>query len=82
VRQAIESGDPRYRDDRRRLPPDAMIEFPWMAIRLECKVQTSRMGSNRSARHPDLPEFTARAAPTDDRTKRGRLATPTKPSGR
>ena len=29
------------------LPPDAMIEFPWMAIRPECKVQTSRMGSNR-----------------------------------
>ena len=29
------------------LPPDAMIEFPWMAIRPECKVQTSRMGGNR-----------------------------------
>jgi S-(hydroxymethyl)glutathione dehydrogenase/alcohol dehydrogenase len=29
------------------LPPDAMIEFPWMAIRPECKVQTSSMGSNR-----------------------------------
>ena len=29
------------------LPPDAMIEFPWMAIRPECKVQTSRMGSNQ-----------------------------------
>jgi S-(hydroxymethyl)glutathione dehydrogenase/alcohol dehydrogenase len=29
------------------LPPEAMIEFPWMAIRPECKVQTSRMGSNR-----------------------------------
>src|SRR5689334_22487502 len=29
------------------LPPDATIEFPWMAIRPECKVQTSRMGSNR-----------------------------------
>jgi len=29
------------------LPPDARIEFPWMAIRPECKVQTSRMGSNR-----------------------------------
>jgi S-(hydroxymethyl)glutathione dehydrogenase / alcohol dehydrogenase len=29
------------------LPPDAMIEFPWMAIRPECRVQTSRMGSNR-----------------------------------
>ena len=29
------------------LPPDAMLEFPWMAIRPECRVQTSRMGSNR-----------------------------------
>lgn len=29
------------------LPPDAMIAFPWMAIRPECRVQTSRMGSNR-----------------------------------
>jgi S-(hydroxymethyl)glutathione dehydrogenase/alcohol dehydrogenase len=29
------------------LPPDAEISFPWMAIRPECKVQTSRMGSNR-----------------------------------
>jgi S-(hydroxymethyl)glutathione dehydrogenase / alcohol dehydrogenase len=29
------------------LPPDAEIAFPWMAIRPECKVQTSRMGSNR-----------------------------------
>jgi len=29
------------------LPPDATLEFPWMAIRPECKVQTSRMGSNR-----------------------------------
>src|SRR5260221_106781 len=29
------------------LPPDATIEFPWMAIRPECKIQTSRMGGNR-----------------------------------
>src|SRR5262245_7703750 len=29
------------------LPPEAKIEFPWMAIRPECRVQTSRMGSNR-----------------------------------
>ena len=29
------------------LPPDARIEFPWMAIRPECRVQTSRMGSNQ-----------------------------------
>ncbi len=29
------------------LPPDARLEFPWMAIRPECRVQTSRMGSNQ-----------------------------------
>src|SRR5258708_9183042 len=29
------------------LPPAPMIEFPWMAIRPECRAQTSRMGSNR-----------------------------------
>src|SRR4029079_16961042 len=37
------------------LPPDAMIEFPWMAIRPECKVQTSRMGSNRF--RADIPLY-------------------------
>jgi S-(hydroxymethyl)glutathione dehydrogenase/alcohol dehydrogenase len=37
------------------LPPDAMIEFPWMAIRPECKVQTSRMGSNRF--RTDIPIY-------------------------
>jgi S-(hydroxymethyl)glutathione dehydrogenase/alcohol dehydrogenase len=37
------------------LPPDAMIEFPWMAIRPECKVQTSRMGSNRF--RIDIPHY-------------------------
>ncbi len=37
------------------LPPDAMIEFPWMAIRPECKVQTSRMGSNRF--RTDIPLY-------------------------
>jgi len=37
------------------LPPDAMIEFPWMAIRPECKVQTSRMGSNRF--RIDIPRY-------------------------
>jgi S-(hydroxymethyl)glutathione dehydrogenase / alcohol dehydrogenase len=37
------------------LPPDAMIEFPWMAIRPECKVQTSRMGSNRF--RSDIPLY-------------------------
>jgi len=29
------------------LPRGAMIEFPWEALRPECKLQTSRMGSNR-----------------------------------
>ena len=37
------------------LPPDAMIEFPWMAIRPECRVQTSRMGSNRF--RLDIPRY-------------------------
>jgi len=37
------------------LPPDAMIEFPWIAIRPECKVQTSRMGSNRF--RTDIPRY-------------------------
>jgi len=37
------------------LPPDATIEFPWMAIRPECKVQTSRMGSNRF--RTDIPIY-------------------------
>src|SRR3989454_8369238 len=29
------------------LPPDAKIEFPWMAIRPECRGHDSRVGSNR-----------------------------------
>jgi S-(hydroxymethyl)glutathione dehydrogenase/alcohol dehydrogenase len=37
------------------LPPDAVIEFPWMAIRPECRVQTSRMGSNRF--RVDIPRY-------------------------
>jgi len=37
------------------LPPEATIEFPWMAIRPECKVQTSRMGSNRF--RTDIPLY-------------------------
>jgi S-(hydroxymethyl)glutathione dehydrogenase/alcohol dehydrogenase len=37
------------------MPPDAMIEFPWMAIRPECRVQTSRMGSNRF--RIDIPRY-------------------------
>ena len=37
------------------LPPDAMIEFPWMAIRPECRVQTSRMGGNQF--RVDIPRY-------------------------
>src|SRR5262249_12229026 len=37
------------------LPPDATIEFPWMAIRPECRVQTSRMGSNQFRK--DIPDY-------------------------
>ncbi len=37
------------------LPPDATITFPWMAIRPECRVQTSRMGSNRF--RIDIPRY-------------------------
>jgi S-(hydroxymethyl)glutathione dehydrogenase/alcohol dehydrogenase len=37
------------------LPPDATIEFPWMAIRPECRIQTSRMGSNRF--RTDIPLY-------------------------
>jgi S-(hydroxymethyl)glutathione dehydrogenase/alcohol dehydrogenase len=37
------------------LPPDATIEFPWMAIRPECRVQTSRMGSNQF--RTDIPNY-------------------------
>jgi S-(hydroxymethyl)glutathione dehydrogenase / alcohol dehydrogenase len=37
------------------LPPDAEIAFPWMAIRPECRVQTSRMGSNRF--RTDIPLY-------------------------
>jgi S-(hydroxymethyl)glutathione dehydrogenase/alcohol dehydrogenase len=37
------------------LPPNAMIEFPWMAIHQEGKVQTSRMGSNRFKL--DIPRY-------------------------
>jgi S-(hydroxymethyl)glutathione dehydrogenase/alcohol dehydrogenase len=37
------------------LPPDATIEFPWLAIRPECKVQTSRMGSNQF--RSDIPNY-------------------------
>jgi S-(hydroxymethyl)glutathione dehydrogenase/alcohol dehydrogenase len=37
------------------LPGGAMIEFPWLALRPECKVQTSRMGSNRF--RTDIPNY-------------------------
>jgi S-(hydroxymethyl)glutathione dehydrogenase/alcohol dehydrogenase len=37
------------------LPTGAMIEFPWIALRPECKVQTSRMGSNRF--RIDIPRY-------------------------
>src|SRR5262249_53168705 len=37
------------------LPPEAMIEFPWLAIRPECRGQTSRMGSNRF--RVDIPRY-------------------------
>ncbi len=58
------------------LPPDAMIEFPWMAIRPECRVQTSRMGSNRF--RIDIPRYLefyrqGRLMLDDMVTRRGRL---------
>jgi S-(hydroxymethyl)glutathione dehydrogenase/alcohol dehydrogenase len=37
------------------LPPEATIEFPWLAIRPQCKVQTSRMGSNQF--RTDIPNY-------------------------
>jgi S-(hydroxymethyl)glutathione dehydrogenase/alcohol dehydrogenase len=37
------------------LPANAMIEFPWLAIRPECRVQTSRMGSNQF--RTDIPAY-------------------------
>jgi S-(hydroxymethyl)glutathione dehydrogenase/alcohol dehydrogenase len=58
------------------LPPDAMIEVPWMAIRPECRVQTSRMGSNRF--RIDIPRYLdfyrqGRLMLDEMVTKRGRL---------
>lgn len=58
------------------LPPDATIEFPWMAIRPECKVQTSRMGSNQF--RTDIPNYLefyrqGRLNLDDMITRRGRL---------
>ena len=37
------------------LPAGSMIEFPWAALRPECKIQTSRMGSN--AFRFDIPHY-------------------------
>jgi len=59
------------------LPPDATIEFPWMAIRPECKVQTSRMGSNQF--RTDIPRYLefyrqGRLLLDEMVTRRGRLA--------
>jgi S-(hydroxymethyl)glutathione dehydrogenase/alcohol dehydrogenase len=59
------------------LPPDATIEFPWMAIRPECKIQTSRMGSNRF--RTDIPLYLdfykqGRLNLDDMVTKRGHLS--------
>jgi S-(hydroxymethyl)glutathione dehydrogenase / alcohol dehydrogenase len=58
------------------LPPDATIEFPWMAIRPECRVQTSRMGSNRF--RIDIPRYLefyrqGRLLLDEMMTRRGRL---------
>src|SRR5579862_866860 len=59
------------------LPPDAEIAFPWMAIRPECKVQTSRMGSNQFRTDiPNYLEFYRQGRLDLDAmvTKRGRLS--------
>ncbi len=37
------------------MPAGSMIEFPWEALRPECRVQTSRMGSN--AFRVDIPRY-------------------------
>jgi S-(hydroxymethyl)glutathione dehydrogenase/alcohol dehydrogenase len=56
IRQAIESLAIRGTATIVGVPPaGAMIEFPFMAIRPECKVQTSRMGSNRFRQ--DIPRY-------------------------
>ena len=60
------------------LPPDAMIEFPWMAIRPECRVQTSRMGSNQF--RTDIPELSGVLSPGPPGA--GRDGQPTRSAGR
>ena len=48
-------GGARHRDDRRRAAAGCDDRVPWMAIRPECKVQTSRMGSNQF--RTDIPNY-------------------------
>jgi S-(hydroxymethyl)glutathione dehydrogenase/alcohol dehydrogenase len=56
IRQAIESLAIRGTTTIVGVPPaEAKIEFPWMAIRPECRIQTSRMGSNRF--RFDIPRY-------------------------
>jgi S-(hydroxymethyl)glutathione dehydrogenase/alcohol dehydrogenase len=56
IRQAVESLAIRGTATIVGVPPaGAMIEFPFLAIRPECKVQTSRMGSNRF--RTDIPTY-------------------------
>ncbi|MBV1904927.1 MAG: Zn-dependent alcohol dehydrogenase [Pseudomonadales bacterium] len=56
IRQAIESLATHGTATIVGVPPDgAMIEFPFSAVRPECKVQTSRMGSNRF--RTDIPLY-------------------------
>jgi S-(hydroxymethyl)glutathione dehydrogenase/alcohol dehydrogenase len=56
IRQAVESLAIRGTTTIVGVPPaGAVIEFPFMAIRPECKVQTSRMGSNRF--RFDIPRY-------------------------
>jgi S-(hydroxymethyl)glutathione dehydrogenase/alcohol dehydrogenase len=56
IRQAVESLAIRGTATIVGVPPaGAVIEFPFMAIRPECKVQTSRMGSNRFRQ--DIPRY-------------------------
>jgi len=65
------------------MPPDAKIEFPWMAIRPECKVQTSRMGGNRFARTFRATwSSIARAADADEMVSRRGPASATSTSVR
>jgi len=56
VRQAVESLAIRGTATILGVPATgAMIEFPWAALRAECRVQTSRMGSNRF--RIDIPRY-------------------------